>query len=130
MGESRENDAARLSDRLYTVGNPGRGVTLAGSVSLASDSGRRRKGLLGVSNMDRDSGLWINPCEAVHTFGMRTAIDVLFLDRHYRVRKIRHKLGPNRISFCFSASSVLELAPGTISAAGTQVNDRLEFTYG
>jgi uncharacterized membrane protein (UPF0127 family) len=58
---------------------------------------------------------------------MKMPIDVIFLDRSYRVRKIRHNIGPNRISFCISAASVLELAPGTITASGTQLNDRLEF---
>jgi uncharacterized membrane protein (UPF0127 family) len=78
--------------------------------------------------MDGEAGLWICPCEAIHTFGMKFPIDVIFLDRDYRVRKVRRELTPNRISFCLSASSVVELRAGAIAASGTQLNDRLEFT--
>jgi uncharacterized membrane protein (UPF0127 family) len=59
---------------------------------------------------------------------MKFAIDVIFLDREYRVRQIRRDLAPNRISFCLSASSVLELPAGTIGASGTEVNDKLHFS--
>jgi uncharacterized membrane protein (UPF0127 family) len=84
--------------------------------------------LLGVSQIDRDAGLWIYPCEAVHTFGMRLALDVLFLDQTNRVKKIYRHVGPNRICVCLAASSVVELAAGVSSDTGTQVNDRLTWT--
>jgi uncharacterized membrane protein (UPF0127 family) len=86
----------------------------------------RKKGLLGVSDLDCDDGLWICPCEAVHTFGMRMPIDVVFIDRQRRVRQIRPNLVANRISFCVRAESVIELRAGTVVATGTEVNDRLE----
>jgi hypothetical protein len=114
-------------ERFYSLYNLDRGVNLAQRVRVAATSRERRKGLLGISEMDRDGGLWIHPCEAIHTFGMKMPIDVIFLDRSYRIRKIRREIGANRISFCISAASVLELAPGTITATGTQLNDRLEF---
>jgi hypothetical protein len=114
-------------ERLYSLCNVDRGVSVAKRVRVAADSSARRKGLLDVKEMDREAGLWIQPCEAIHTFGMKMAIDVIFLDREYRVKKIRQRVGPNRISFCFSASSVVELAAGAVSTSGTQVNDRLEF---
>ncbi len=114
-------------ERLYTLCNLDRGLSVAKRVRVAGSSTERRKGLLGISKMDRETGLWICPCEAIHTFGMKMAIDVIFLDREYRVKKIRQQMGPNRISFCVTASSVVELPAGTLSASGTQLNDRLEF---
>ena len=77
--------------------------------------------------MGNDDGLWIYPCEAVHTFGMKMPIDVVFVDRERRVRKTRHNLVPNRISFCFEAESVIELRAGAVAATGIRVNDKLEF---
>jgi uncharacterized membrane protein (UPF0127 family) len=128
VGEAGENDAAGLTERQYHLTNADRGVTLAKRVRVAGDSNSRRKGLLGTSELDQDSALWIYPCEAIHTFGMKFPIDVIFLDGDFRVRKIHPELGPNRICFCLSASSVVELPVGTISASGTKVNDKLEFT--
>jgi uncharacterized protein len=112
-------------DPEYTVTNESRNCTIATRVRLASTSRTRRKGLLGVRYLDENSGLWIVPCEAVHTFGMSIPIDVLFVDRKNQVKKIRPNLKPGRISFSLTARSVLELAVGSIEKSGTQVGDRL-----
>ena len=112
---------------LYTLYNLDRGVNIATRVQLAATSKERRKGLLGIRHLDRESGLWICPCEAVHTFGMAITLDVVFLDRHHRVRKINAGVKVNRIAFCFTACSVVELAAGSLEATQTRVNDRLEF---
>ncbi len=126
MGKAGKNDSPRRPVALVLC-NVDRNLTIATRVCVAATSSARRKGLLGISEMNPEEGLWICPCEAIHTFGMKMSIDVIFLDREYRVKKVRSGIGPNRISFCFSASSVLELAPGTISASGTRVNDCLAF---
>jgi uncharacterized protein len=112
-------------ERFYNLFNLSRGVSVAKRVRVAATSSERRKGLLGIAEMDREAGLWIMPCEAVHTFGMKMPLDLVFLDRSYRVRKIRRGIGPNRISLCLSASSVVELSAGALSESGTQVNDTL-----
>ena len=74
-----------------------------------------------------DSGLWIAPCEAVHTFGMKFPIDVVFLDRHNRVNGLRVSLRPRRIAVCLSAHSVLELPEGAIGRTCIELGDHLEF---
>jgi uncharacterized membrane protein (UPF0127 family) len=83
--------------------------------------------LLGVLDLETGSGLWIAPCEAVHTFGMKMPLDTVFLDALFQVRKLSSNLKPWRISICLSARSVLELQAGTISRSGTQPGDRLLF---
>jgi uncharacterized protein len=115
------------TDPEYTVTNESRNCTVATRVRLASTGRTRRKGLLGVSYLDEHSGLWIVPCEAVHTFGMRIPIDVVFLDGKGRVKKIRPNLRAGRISLSLTARSVLELAAGIVEKSGTQVGDRLLF---
>ena len=127
MGESRSDGSPGLIKHRYIVRNKTRGVSLARRLRLAGRSSERRKGLLGVSEMNADEGLWIAPCEAVHTFGMKMPIDVIFLDRDYVVKRIRHALAPNRVSVCLSSSSVIELAAGRIAWSGTQLDDQLEF---
>lgn len=110
----------------YDVINLDRGSTIAAHIRVAGTSSARRSGLLGVETL-KGSGLWIAPCEAIHTFGMRMPIDAIFLDSAHRVRKVRPDLKPRRISVCTSASSVLEVEAGTILRSATQVGDRLAF---
>ncbi|HYP06159.1 MAG TPA: DUF192 domain-containing protein, partial [Bryobacteraceae bacterium] len=61
--------------------NVTRGVLLGDAVAAAKDSRSRRTGLLRHTGLAPGEGLWIVPCEAVHTFGMNFAIDVVFLSR-------------------------------------------------
>jgi uncharacterized membrane protein (UPF0127 family) len=86
----------------------------------------RRKGLLGRKGLGPGEGLWIRPCEAVHTFGMQFAIDLVYLDRNLKVKKARSGVAPWRLSACLSAHSVLELAAGTIRVTHTKPGDMLE----
>jgi hypothetical protein len=58
---------------------------------------------------------------------MRFAIDLIYLDRNLRVRKVREHVRPWRMSGCVTAHSVLELAPGAIRESQTQAGDKLEF---
>ena len=111
----------------YAVFNRNRSRNLATRVSVAGTSQARRQGLLGKERIEPESGLWIAPCEAIHTFGMRTSIDVIFLDRHSRVSKLVSNLKPRRIALCLKAASVLELGGGNIAQSETRVGDQLHF---
>jgi uncharacterized membrane protein (UPF0127 family) len=95
-------------------------------INTAESSAQRRTGLLRHKKLDDGSGLWIIPCEAVHTFFMKFAIDLVYLDRKRRVRGTVRALAPWRMSFCLPAHSVLELPPGTIDRTLTQKGDELE----
>ena len=111
----------------YAVFNWSRGLNLATQVFVAGTSQTRRRGMLGKESIRPEAGLWIAPCEAVHTFGMQTTIDVIFLDRQYRVSKLVNNLSPYRIAVCLKAASVLEVASGTIAASQTNIGDCLHF---
>lgn len=92
----------------------------------ADDARSRSKGLLGRASMDADEGLWIVPCPMIHTFFMRFSIDVVFLDRNMRARRVLEGLKPWRLSpWVFSAHSVLELAGGSLKGR-VSVGDQLE----
>ncbi len=58
---------------------------------------------------------------------MRFPIDLVYLDRKRRIKKVRSAVGPWRLSACLSAHSVLELPVGTISATQTERGDTVEF---
>lgn len=110
-----------------TVINTTRQTVLADRLEVANQGPTRRKGLLGRSGLASGEGLWIRPCEAVHTFFMSFPIDLVYLDRSQRIRKIRTRVPAWRISACLSANSVLELPSGCIEATRTQRGDKLEF---
>jgi uncharacterized membrane protein (UPF0127 family) len=110
------------------VRNITRDVVLAESADVAGTSEKRRTGLLKHESLPPGSGLWIVPCEAVHTFGMKFPIDVIYLDKRRTVVKIRPNMKPWRISGCLRAHSVLELPAGTAQRTRTCPGDTLEFT--
>ena len=100
------------------------GKELALNLALAGTLFARLRGLLGRDALGAGEGLWIRPCGAIHTFGMRFPIDALFLDRKGRVVGLARALRPNRISRIYCrASSVIELPAGTIDAAGAVTGD-------
>ena len=106
--------------------NVTRGTMLAARLEKARTGAARRKGLLGRESLLPGEGLWIAPCESVHTFFMRFPIDLVYLDHKLQVRKVRHCVGAWRISACFSAHSVLELPAGTAQASRTERGDKVE----
>jgi len=108
--------------------NQTRQSLLADCVEVADRGATRRKGLLGRDGLAAGEGLWIVPCESVHTFGMRFPIDLIYLDRNRRVKKVRSGVPPWRLSACLSAHSVLELVTGTIGMTQTRPGDQLEFS--
>jgi uncharacterized membrane protein (UPF0127 family) len=112
----------------HTVTNLSRGTVLATSLEVADSGAKRNKGLLGRKALDLGGGLWIVPCQSVHTFFMQFPIDLVYLDRKNRIKKVSDSVRPWRISVCFSAHSILELPSGTIRDTLTKPGDTLEFT--
>ena len=115
-------------DTRLPVRNLTRQTVLATGLEVADTGPKRNKGLLGRDGLETGGGLWIVPCESVHTFFMRFPIDLVYLDRRYRVRKVRNAVGRWRISACLSAHSILELPAGTVVSTQTQKGDVLEFS--
>ncbi|MDQ6677157.1 MAG: DUF192 domain-containing protein [Acidobacteriota bacterium] len=110
------------------VRNETSGEVLGNQVMSACSSAERRRGLLSRNSLQPGEGLWIAPCEGVHSAGMKFSIDVLHLDKQKRVRKICSAMKPWRISICLTAKSVLELPAGTAARTRTQKGDQLVFS--
>jgi uncharacterized membrane protein (UPF0127 family) len=71
-----------------------------------------RARLLGLSHLDREEaggGLLIPRCSSVHTFGMRFALDLVFLDGEGRPISFRRAVPPRRFAWDRRARSILEL---------------------
>jgi uncharacterized membrane protein (UPF0127 family) len=116
--------------RRLRIHNPSRETMLADRALIADTSTTRKTGLLKHERLEPGEGLWIKPCEGVHTVGMKFPIDVLFLDKKRKVVKIRAAMPRWRMAACLWAHSVLELPSGTAAATKTSRGDQLEFeTY-
>jgi hypothetical protein len=102
-------------------------TTLCDRGMVADTSEKRRTGLLKHQSLLEGEGLWITPCEGVHTFGMNFPIDVIYLSKKKVVLKLRPNMVRRRLSFCLRAHSVLELPAGMIAKSRTAVGDQLEF---
>jgi uncharacterized membrane protein (UPF0127 family) len=112
----------------FQVSNLTRHTVLASRLALADSPKTREKGLLGRDSLPSGEGLWIIPCQAIHMFFMRFAIDLVYIDRKKRVRKVRSNVAPWRISVCFSAHSVLELPAGVVRETQTRQGDVLQIS--
>jgi uncharacterized protein len=100
------------------------GAVLAPQLETALDSASRRRGLLGRETWT-GSALVIAPCNAVHTWFMRFAIDVLFVNRSGTIVGMRRALPPWRIAWTWRAFATIELPAGTADRFGLREGDQL-----
>lgn len=74
-------------------------------------------GLIGTKSLSSNHGLLIKSCNWIHTFFMGIAIDVVYVDKNFIVKKIDSNIKPWRLPApVFGASSVIELAANTSSS--------------
>lgn len=85
----------------------------------------RLRGLLFRPPPGPGEGLLLVPCASVHTAFMRTPIDVVFLDRTGRIRRIVPRLAPWRAAASVGAYQTLELAAGEAARLGLQAGQSL-----
>ena len=65
----------------YRLRNVTRGTVLGDAIDLADTSEKRTTGLLKHKQLLPGEGLWIVPCEGVHTFFMKFAIDLVYIEK-------------------------------------------------
>jgi hypothetical protein len=80
------------------------------NVSIASTFRARLLGLAGLRAMSHGVGLLLPATRSVHTFGMRFAIDLVWLDRAGNVLRVDRSVPPLRVRCCRDAWGVVELA--------------------
>ena len=74
----------------------------------------RMRGLLGRPVLELDQGLLIISCSSIHTFFMRYPIDLVFLNKHWQIKKLVSVLKPWRMVWAPGTAMTLELRAGTI----------------
>ena len=101
------------------------GPTLA-TLEPARTLWARTKGLLGRAGLPPAQGLWIKPCNSVHTFFMRFALDLVFLDDDLVVRKVYRDVRPGRLIWpVWRAQSVLEFQTGFLDQTQLTPGEKL-----
>jgi hypothetical protein len=105
------------------------GVVIGDQIRFANTALARLIGLLGAANLHAGEGLVLAPSSGVHTCGMSFPIDVVAMDRRWRVRRIWEHLPPWRI-LCPSPATriILELPEGRAEELHLQTGDQLVFT--
>ncbi|MCM5572013.1 DUF192 domain-containing protein [Burkholderiaceae bacterium FT117] len=88
------------------------GSSCALRLTRATGFVERLRGLLGRPLPEPGQGIWLEPCNAVHTLGMAGAIDLLFLDAARRVVRVVPSLDPWRAAGWRDAVSTVELRAG------------------
>lgn len=78
-------------------------------ITYCLSTAAKMKGLLGKRSLN-DGEYYVFPaCRAIHTFGMRFMIDVIFCTREGIILKYCRQVAPNRIVFCKDAFFAIEL---------------------
>lgn len=107
--------------------NQARGTVIVEHLEMADSYFKRLIGLMGRPDLPEGHGLWIVPCNDIHSCFMRFDFDAVFLDKEHRVLYTLERMKPWRISKIVRGGKiVLELPAGTIARTQTQVGDQLE----
>ena len=109
--------------------NISRNALLAEKCTHARTFFSRLLGLQFKKDLPSGYGLLITPCKSIHTFFMRFPIDAVFIDENNTVLRVLEGIKPWSVSkVVWNSRSVLELPGGVVSATGTSVGDKLEFS--
>ena len=102
------------------------GQRLGSRVYVCETFLERALGLWAQGPLMNDELLRIAPCRAVHTLGLRIAIDLVFVDRAGRVLDLVPALPPNRIASRWGAWAVWEAPAGWLQSRPIRDGSRLE----
>ena len=112
--------------------NTTRQAFLASHLRRADTHLSRLVGLMGTppGALTSGKGLWIVPSHGVHTFGMRYAIDLVYLNQQLEVIHTEENVRPWRVAAVrMESATVLELPSHTIYQTGTSIGDRIEISF-
>ncbi len=91
------------------------GVVIADNLQMKDTFFGRLVGLLATPNLAPGEGIILKPCTQIHTFFMRYAIDVIFINRDGRALAVHENLKPWRLSPLYlSAYYTVELPANTL----------------
>jgi uncharacterized membrane protein (UPF0127 family) len=112
---------------MWLVRNVRTGRVLAWRVRRADNWIERALGFLPRAAIAPEEGLWFEGCGAVHTVGMRSALDIVFLDRDHQIVKVEPNVSPGKLHVgARNAHIVAEFGPGFAKANPLNIGDQLQ----
>lgn len=104
------------------------GTELATSVKLAHTFWSRLYGLALRGPLPAGSCLHIQPCTRIHTYFMRYALDVLYLNQEQAIVGMELGIRPGRLGQSFpGTASVLEFPAGRLNIGAVPIGSTVEF---
>jgi len=103
------------------------GRCLLARVWMADGPWERLRGLLGRESLGPQEAMLLEPCWLVHTFGMRYALDLAFVDATGRIRKLAYGVGPGRMAGSPGARRTIESAAGVLAGLSLKIGDRVRW---
>ena len=100
-------------------------VELVSQLEIPQTFWERLKGLLGRNQLTFQQGMLFEKCAYVHMIGMKIPLDVIFLDKELRIKKLVKRLKPFQIAGCIGATHTIELANGAIERMMLSKNEQL-----
>lgn len=99
------------------------GILWSDFVERTETFAERARGLLGRDALADGKALLLERCGAVHTVGMRFVLDLVFLDRAWRVTRLAREVRPGRLMVWggWRAVRVVEVAAGSRLLEGLTV---------
>ena len=118
----------RLDDQQVVRALRPDGSVVAEQVRVAKSFRSRLVGLLGTRELPDGHGLLIEPGGGIHTFFMKYAIDVVFLNHSGMILEATSAMAPNRLKFAPRAcAAVVEFGAGWIARHGVVNGETLQF---
>lgn len=112
------------------VFNQTRDIPLISQARVADTFWLRLRGLLGITSLPEDEGLILVGEKSIHTLFMKFPIDVLYVDKNYKVIRVTTNMTPYCLGpFVSQSAYVVEMPVGTIKNTATEVGDQLKFEY-
>jgi uncharacterized membrane protein (UPF0127 family) len=111
---------------MYVI-NRSRGTYLGVNIKVADSFWTRLVGLYAHRRLRFGDGVWLVQTNSIQTIGLRTAIDLVFLDARLRVVHTIEHVPPGRVIWRVPrAHSTLEVPPDVIHSSATEVGDQIE----
>jgi len=98
---------------------------------VADNFWTRGKGLLGRKGLPADEGILLSPGSSIHMFGMKFAIDVVFLTKDDTVTDFVENIAPGKAHIAKDGGfgkpfAALEIVAGQIKQVELSIGDKLK----
>ncbi|HEC68897.1 MAG TPA: DUF192 domain-containing protein [Candidatus Omnitrophica bacterium] len=108
---------------VYRIINKTKDSVLASQAKIADNFFKRFLGLMFRKSLSKEEALIFFRAPSIHTFFMRFALDILFLDKEGKVLRIARKIKPWRMVFCRNSSVTVEFSSENNNLAKTSPGD-------